>query len=169
MKPKMIRFLLAAMLVTITSGCMSPYNSIDEKEVLFQYSTLGSLMEGVYDGDMAYSTLGEYGDFGLGTFNELDGEMIAIDHEIYQIKADGIAYQVSDEWKAPFAVVTYFEPDQIATLAEPMDCVALKAYIDSLLPTENIPYAIKVEGLFSYMKTRSVPRQDKPYLPLWRS
>ena len=35
-----------------------------------------------------------------------------------------------------------------------------------MLPTPNIFYAIKIEGSFDYMKTRSVPRQEKPYPPL---
>jgi len=38
--------------------------------------------------------------------------------------------------------------------------------LDALLPTENIFYAIKVDGVFDYVKARSVPKQDKPYPPL---
>ena len=34
------------------------------------------------------------------------------------------------------------------------------------MPTGNIFYAIKIEGTFSYIKTRSVPAQEKPYPPL---
>jgi len=30
----------------------------------------------------------------------------------------------------------------------------------------NIIYAIKIEGLFEYVRTRSVPAQEKPYPPL---
>lgn len=140
-----------------------PQNATDNNDTLFQYSTLGSLLEGVYDGEMTYGEVRQHGDFGLGTFNELDGEMVEIDHQVYQVRADGIAYEVSDDMKTPFAVVTYFEADQTANLAEPMDCDQLKEYIDGLLPTENIPYAVKVDGLFSYMQTRSVPRQEEPY------
>jgi len=32
------------------------------------------------------------GDFGIGTFNALDGEMIGLDGAFYQIKVDGVAY-----------------------------------------------------------------------------
>jgi acetolactate decarboxylase len=144
-------------------GCQSSQESVEDREILFQYSTLGSLLEGVYDGEMTYTELKRHGDFGLGTFNALDGEMIEIDHQVYQIKADGVAYQVAGEMKTPFAVVTYFEPDQTVTIGEMIDCEQLKEYLDSLLPTENIPYALKIDGKFDYMKTRSVPRQNKPY------
>ncbi|NQT74711.1 MAG: acetolactate decarboxylase, partial [Chloroflexi bacterium] len=143
--------------------CKSSQDSSDGKDVLYQYSTLGSLLAGVYDGDITYDEIKQHGDFGLGTFNALDGEMIEVDHQVYQIKADGIAYQVDDEMKAPFVMVTYFEPDQTVLLDETKDYDQLKEYLDSLLPTENIPYAIMLDGTFSYIKTRSVPRQERPY------
>jgi acetolactate decarboxylase len=155
-------FLVTILCVT-TVGCLSSPELIENEETLFQYSTLGSLLEGVYDGEMTYAELKRHGDFGLGTFNALDGEMIELDHQVYQIKANGAAYQVDGEMKTPFAVVTYFEPDQTVTIAERMDCEQLREYLDSLLPTENIPYALKIDGVFSYMKTRSVPKQNKPY------
>ncbi|MDE3226620.1 MAG: acetolactate decarboxylase, partial [Nitrospirota bacterium] len=50
---------------------------------LFQTSTIGALMEGVYDGEVTYGELAKHGDFGLGTFNALDGEMIAFDGTFY--------------------------------------------------------------------------------------
>jgi acetolactate decarboxylase len=42
----------------------------------------------------------------------------------------------------------------------------LQQYVDTLVPTDNIFYAIKINGLFKYIKTRSIPRQEKPYPPL---
>ncbi len=120
----------------------------------------------MYDGDLTFAELKQHGDFGLGTFNTLDGEMIEVDGQAYQIKADGVAYPVTDGMKTPFAVVTYFEPDQTMTIAQPMNCEQLKTYLDGLLPTRNIPYALKIAGDFSYIKTRSVPAQTKPYPPL---
>ena len=56
---------------------------------LFQTSTLQALMAGVYDGDLTFQELARHGDFGLGTFEALDGGMIALDGAFYQIKADG--------------------------------------------------------------------------------
>ncbi len=53
---------------------------------------------------------------GLGTFNNLDGEMIGLDGEFYQIKADGIAYPVDDLMKTSFAVVMFFVPDKTIVL-----------------------------------------------------
>ena len=145
MKKKIVGDVLLVTLFGITIlGCKSSQEVGVSKDILFQYSTLGSLKAGVYDGDMTYAEIKQHGDFGLGTFNALDGEMIEIDQQVYQIKADGVAYQVDDDMKTPFAVVTYFEPDETMKLDETMNCGELKEYLDGKLPTENIPYALKV-------------------------
>jgi len=160
---KKVYLLLAATLVTITvftSGCLSlPKN----KDVLFQTSTLSALSEGDFDGDLTYKDLRQHGDFGLGTFDDLDGEMVALAGEFYQIKADGKAYPVEDAMETPFAVVTFFERDETVSLDKALDYEQLKQYLDSMLPNRNVFYAIKVEGAFKYIKARSVPAQSKPY------
>lgn len=155
-------FLFAIIILTL-HGCRPIQESAGNREVLFQYSTLVSLMEGVYDGEMTFAQLGEHGDFGLGTFNTLDGEMVALDGKFYQVKADGVAYPVDGGMKTPFSVVTFFDADRTIAVDEAMDCEQFKTYLDSLLSTVNIPYAIKVEGTFEYIKTRSVPAQSEPY------
>jgi acetolactate decarboxylase len=147
-------------------ACQASTPSENETDVLYQYATLGSLMAGVYDGALTFGELKTHGDFGLGTFNTLDGEMVAIDGQIYQVKADGSVHKVDDEVLTPFSIITFFESDQHTVVNESMDCKDLKSMIDTMLPTENIPYAIKVSGEFSYMKTRSVPAQEQPYPPL---
>jgi len=160
---KKVYLLLAVTLVIITictSGCSS---SSKDKDVLFQTSMLSVLSEGVYDGDVTFKDLKEHGDFGIGTLNGLDGEMVAMAGEFYQIKADGKAYPVEDSMKTPFAVVTFFEPDKAVSLDKALDYEQLKQYLDSMLPTRNIFYAIKVEGVFKYIEARSVSAQTKPY------
>jgi acetolactate decarboxylase len=92
--------------------------------------------------------------------------MIALDGDFYQIKSDGKAYPVDAAMKTPFAVVTFFEPDQTFSIDDQLDYKDLEGYLDSILPTENIFYAIKLEGTYSYIKARSVPKQKKPYPPL---
>jgi acetolactate decarboxylase len=133
---------------------------------LFQTSTIDVLLDGNYDGDVSFDELGDRGDFGLGTLNALDGEMVALDGRFYQIKADGRAYPVDGWARTPFAVVTAFEPDASRTLTTPMDFGALCGYLDRVLGREPGCCAIRVDGHFDRVKTRSVPRQRKPYPPL---
>lgn len=137
-----------------------------EKDVLFQTSTIDALLVGVYDGDLKFKELERFGDLGLGTFNSLDGEMIAVDGKFYQIRIDGVAYPVGDDMKTPFSVVTFFDADDAFVLNKTVDYEQLKDHLDGVIPTENIFYAIKIDGVFKYIKTRSVPGQKKPYPPL---
>jgi acetolactate decarboxylase len=144
--------------------CVASCSSLPkDKDVLFQTSTLSALSEGDFDGDLTYKDLRQHGDFGLGTFDDLDGEMVALAGEFYQIKADGKAYPVEDSKETPFAVVTFFEPDRIVSVDKAFNYEQLKRYLDGMLPDKNIFYAIKVEGDFKYIKARSVLAQSKPY------
>src|SRR5271170_5857406 len=49
----------------------------DDAEV-YQFSTISALLEGVYDGDVTIADILRHGDFSLGTFNHLDGEMVVL-------------------------------------------------------------------------------------------
>jgi len=152
-----------ALLIILLPGCSSTRES---RDVLYQTSTFNALLAGVFEGNITYRELKKYGDFGIGTFDSLDGEMIAMDGKFYQIKADGFAYDVDDEMKTPFALVTFFQTDNTFLLDKPMELKQIEEYLDNLLPTKNIILGIKIKGVFSYIKTRSVPRQNKPYPPI---
>lgn len=132
-------------------------------DILYQISTIDALLQGVYDGVLSFRELKTHGDFGIGTFDELDGEMLALDGNYYQVKTDGIAYPVSENMTTPFATVTNFEADESFRLEKPMNLTELEQYLDRDLPSENFFYAIEVNGNFSYLKARSVPKQVKPY------
>ncbi len=133
---------------------------------LFQTSTIEALLEGNYDGDVSFAELEDRGDFGLGTLDALDGEMVALDGAFYQIKADGRAYAIDGRVRTPFAVVTFFEPGLSRTLAAPMDFAELCTHVDRLVGETAACCAVRVDGRFEHVKTRSVPRQRKPYPPL---
>jgi acetolactate decarboxylase len=134
--------------------------------ILFQTSTIEALLDGNYEGDVSFAELEDRGDFGLGTFDALDGEMIALDGDFYQVRADGRAYAVDRRRKTPFAVVTFFEPDLSRALSTMRDFTTFCAYLDRVVENRAVCYAIRVDGSFDYVKTRSVPRQHKPFPPL---
>jgi len=65
--------------------------------------------------------------------------------------------------RSPFAMVTFFDTDIKFPVQDRPDFRSLQDIIDGHLSTKNIPYAIKIEGKFNYIKVRSVPAQGKPY------
>src|SRR5215469_14307634 len=70
-----------------------------------QVSVLNALMIGRYDGVMPIPQLFRYGDFGLGTLDHLDGELIVLDGRAYQARSDGVVVEVGPDRSTPFALV----------------------------------------------------------------
>ena len=62
---------------------------------LFQISTSGALVQGIYEKAVSSSLLLNYGDFGIGTFDNLDGEMVVLDGTIYQVRSNGTVTQIT--------------------------------------------------------------------------
>jgi len=160
---KMILVFLACGLGSQLSGAEG---TLSKRDTLFQIATLSELVAGDYDGRFPFREVKAHGDFGLGTFDQLDGEMVAIDGKFFQVRADGIATRVHPNKTTPFAAVTFFEPDLTIHVTGPLSCEALEAAISSRFKANDLPYAIKVSGIFSELQTRSVPPQEKPYPPL---
>jgi acetolactate decarboxylase len=70
-----------------------------------------------------------HGDFGLGTYNSLDGEMLVLDGACYQLRGDGSATVADLDELTPFAAVTWFHPDHTIEVSEPCDSGGLKTPI----------------------------------------
>lgn len=136
------------------------------EKVIFQTSLMSALLNGVYDGSMTVAELSKKGDFGLGTFNHLDGELVALDHQVYQLKSDGSAQAARDEQQTPFAVMTFFQPDFHLTLEHPTSRQGIHQIIDQHLPSDNVFCALRIEGTFRKASTRTVPQQCRPYRPM---
>jgi len=134
-----------------------------DRETLYQVSTIDALMQGVFDGVQPVGELKKHGDFGIGTFNALDGEMIVLGGTVYQAKADGVLYGVPDNATTPFATVTYFERDITVTIDRPMNFSVFSSEMSARLPSQNMIYAVRMHGTFPFMKVRAIPAQQKPY------
>jgi acetolactate decarboxylase len=126
---------------------------------------INALVEGFYVENTTMAEIKERGDFGLGTFNYLDGEMVVLDGKVYQIRTDGKVYSVPDEEKSPFACVTFFSPDTFDDLEGPFGQGDAGTVLDRLIPSPNMLYAIRIDGEFTYVKTRAAPKSEN-YMPL---
>lgn len=114
---------------------------------VYQLSTMTSLLDGVYESDKTFAELKKFGDFGIGTFNHLDGELIAFDNAFYQLK-DGTAKRVQPEDKSPFCSLAHFSEDITYTAEGPLAKPELEDLIKDLVRSENLFYAIRVDGVF---------------------
>src|SRR5215813_9986135 len=104
-------------LAHIVSRALADYLQVSH-HTLYQVSTATALVEGIYRGAIRVGTLREHGDLGLGTFEDLDGEMVIIDGHFFQVRSDGSVRECGDDVLSPFAVITPFAPDAAVTLAQ---------------------------------------------------
>ncbi len=159
---------LCAIVIILLAGlCVLTFSKAnlavtENRDVLFQVAAFNTFSSGKFAGNTSYSELATHGDFGIGTLNGLDGEMIALDGVFYQVPIDGTPVKISPSALTPYATVTFFEADQTFHV-NALNYSELTSYISQALPKDEAIYAIKVSGTFDYAKTRSVPIQTQPY------
>jgi acetolactate decarboxylase len=132
---------------------------------VYMCAPINAIVEGLYEERIPFTEIKRHGDFGLGTFDHLDGEMVMLDGKIFQITADGFSSEVEDTALTPFSCVTFFTPESEDSLEREMSNDAFDAWLRALLPSPNIIYALRIEGEFAEVKARSVPKQEC-YRPL---
>jgi acetolactate decarboxylase len=140
---------------TIVNLALSEYLNTP-LHTLFQVSTSGALVAGVYDKQVSVQTILEHGDFGLGTFAHLDGEMVVLDGHAYQVLGTGAVAEASPNAWAPFAVVTRFSPETNVTLGPISTFLELQRLCDSHRKSGNLFYALRLDGTFARIRTRAV-------------
>lgn len=155
----------ALLLLCLSIGSACCTHTAPSQAGLYQVSTIDALLVGDYDGQITLDQLADHGNLGLGTFDRLDGEMTVLDGKIYQITAAGRVVQPSLQTTTPFACVVNFHAEQSWTLQH-ADLKAIYQSIDQHCRQSNWFYAIRIDGQFDHVKTRSVPAQNKPYPPL---
>lgn len=137
-----------------------------QDDALVQFSLISALAAGDYADGAPLRNVLAAGDFGVGTFDNLDGELILLDGQMFQALADGTTRPANRDGNTPFAAVTFFHEDgrleklSAATLAD------LEAELNDKLPRRNVPYAVRVDGRFPQLTLRSVPAQQRPFQPL---
>jgi len=136
-----------------------------EANSVYLSTPINALVEGLYVENITIGDIRRHGNFGLGTFDYLDGEMVILDGRVYQVRSDGNVYNIADDEHSPFACVTFFKPDTFDDIGDASSLPDLEKTLDSLIPSRNMLYAIRVDGEFEYVKCRAVPRSEN-YRPL---
>ncbi|MGE4291220.1 MAG: acetolactate decarboxylase [Desulfovibrio sp.] len=156
--------LLVALLLPCAAGAVSYSIDLDPThDVLYQISTVSKLKDGYYDSEQTVADIKKRGDFGMGTFQGLDGEMFFYQGRVWQIPVTGVPQMMPDSAGVPFAQVTHFEPDLIFTLRNIKDYADFEQKLLKELPGPDMIYAVHVKGAFSFVKARSVPKSEKPF------
>jgi acetolactate decarboxylase len=127
-----------------------------DHSTLFQVSTSTALVEGVYGGVVTIAELKQHGSFGLGTFEGLDGEMLALDGHFFQVLGDGTVREARNDARVPFAVVTEFRAERKFAIDRVESFDDLTAQLDSMRDTGNLFFAVRIDGRFAQIRTRAL-------------
>jgi acetolactate decarboxylase len=125
-----------------------------------------TLLDGIYDGEVTITELLTHGDFGVGTFNHLDGEMVVLHGTCHHLRSDGSASVAAGEDRTPFAAVTYFRPQTVLSVSTPTSRADIARQVDDAIGTANLIQAIRINGMFGYVRARTVVAQSPPYQPM---
>lgn len=160
-----IKTLLATLLLTVACQTNPTItNSYKSNDEVFQLSLLQSLMQGEYDGVMSVQDIKNYGDFGIGTFDSINGELTALDGKIYQALSDGSVIESPENETIPFATMKFFIADKINSQAIQADSINhLKQQLNSIIQSQkNMFYFARINGTFKSINVRSELKQQPP-------
>ena len=186
-KLRMIRFIcllviLSTLIMIAMAGCGKPTGAeaaepytpnenktmrgpIGQQHTITQNGTYHTLNAGAYGGTIEIAEMLKYGDFGLGTFDGLDGELILLDGVYYYADEAGKIRRPEMSITSPFITVCFFNASDSTLLNDPIRLVDLE---EQLLRERLDPdklYAIKITGTFGEINYRSFPKQTPPYIP----
>ena len=124
----------------------------------YQVSTLQALALGFSKPVIEVGELLEHGDLGLGTFEDVDGEMIVLDGKCYRAQDNGDVVPAESERGVPFASVCRFEPQEPRAIGSKDTIDHLKEWLTLQIEEEfglNSMYAVRIDGEFSKVDARS--------------
>src|SRR3989339_910671 len=127
------------------------------KDYLYQVSSLKALLDGFYESDITVDELKKQGNFGFGILNKIDGAFIALDGNFYKVNASDKLKTIKDDDKTPFAMMTYFDPDKALYIKKKITFANLKELINKELPSDEIFYALQINGKFDNIKVYNLP------------
>ena len=125
---------------------------------MYQVSTLQALMLGYTKGVITAEELRKHGDTGLGTFQDVNGEMILLDHKVYRADQEGCVTEVDPQIGVPFAAAASLKGAEEITLTAAASVEDVKQQLNLLVDSSfglNSMHVVQLEGRFIRIKARS--------------
>ena len=120
---------------------------------------------GLYEPAISIRELRRHGDFGVGQFAALDGELTVLGGEFYRALADGSVSLAKDDDTLCFAQLTFFKPECEWDCSAMQDAVAFEAFLHSHVLFPNDFWVFELNGSFVSIVPTAPPAMTKPYPP----
>ena len=129
---------------------------------MYQVSTLQALALGYSRAVISAGELLREGNTGLGTFEDVNGEMIVIDGHCYRADQDGNVTMVPSETGVPFAAVAGLTGEQIFQFGNMPDISSVRTELTRKIEERfglNSMHVVRIDGIFDMVDARS----EAPY------
>ena len=136
---------------------------------MYQVSTLQALALGYFKEVITVEELLKHGDIGLGTFKDLNGEMIVADGRCFQAFSDGSVAETPADFGVPFAAVGYLEDEDGIELGPVDDEEFLKVLLNNKIEEDfglNSIHVARVDGVFDMVDARSANMHPSQHVEL---
>jgi acetolactate decarboxylase len=133
-----------------------------ESVKMFQVSTLQALMLGYSRPVISVAELLSHGNTGLGTFEDVDGEMIALDGKCYRATENGSVVLAEEDKGVPFSAVCNMNEGRSFELGAFKNIDDLKNQLNLLIEEGfglNSMHMVRIDGDFQLIDARS----ESPY------
>ena len=131
---------------------------MEDNQTMYQVSTLQALSMGYTRPVITVGELLGHGDTGLGTYADLNGELILVDGNCYQANVNGVVRKMPPETGVSFCSVSFLERDRHIKITEPMDIDALQSFLNIKIEERfglNCMHITRIEGYFEEITARS--------------
>lgn len=122
--------------------------TVDSAPFVQQVGTYDYLASPNYQGLLPISSILNGTTIGLGTFANLDGEMVVLNGIVYRVGTDGVPSKASIKRLTPFMQAVNFNPQKSTRLAPNTACSALPQVIDQLVKSTVGIVAVRLSGVF---------------------
>ena len=93
----------------------------------------------------------------------MDGELVAFNGKFFRIAPDGKTHLIPPEQTTPYAVVTFFKPEQEVEVSNVSCYEDLVEILNKHVTNRNIPWAINISGIYETVQLRAVRGAKPPY------
>ena len=136
---------------------------------MYQVSTLQALMLGYSRAVISVSELLSHGNIGLGTFTDVDGEMIVLDGECYRALENGDIVMAEPDRGVPFSTVCTMSASYPLEF-DRMDCIDdLKTELNHIIDDNfalNSMHMVRIDGDFELVDARSESGYESVHVDL---
>lgn len=160
------RLLASTLAVAAVLAPAAAYADEHHASELVQIGTYDYLTQPDFTGLTSVGRIAQGQTLGLGTFANLDGELVMVGGTVYQVRPDGTPRVANPETRTPFMQAIRFRPKVNAPVPPGTTCAQLPRLITELAKRSDGIIAVRVRGTFSELVTRSVTADPPPFQSL---